>query len=294
MTRLATLARKAESLLDCAVVATAPVAGGDTCTATRLRLSDGTTALMKTHPHAPADFFAAEAEGLSWLGEAGALPVPEVLAVAADCLILRWIEPGKPSSDAAVAFGAGLARLHRAEARAGEAGGSFGAARDGYISTLRLPNRPESRWSVFYAEQRVRPYLALAVDRGAIEPRDAADIDRVLDRLDEWLPIEPPARVHGDLWNGNVLWGQDGTTAIIDPAAYAGHREVDLAMLSLFGLPHLSRALDAYHAEYPLADGWQDRLGLHQLHPLLVHAARFGGGYGPRAATIARSFLNPR
>lgn len=286
MTRLATVARRAEALLGTAVIATSPVAGGDTCTSTRLRLSDGTTALIKTHPHSPDDFFATEAAGLAWLSEPGSLPIPDVLAVDSDCLIVRWVESGKPSGDAAAAFGAGLARLHAAAPESG----AFGAARDGYISTLRLPNQPAATWAEFYAERRIRPYLALAVDRGALEPTDASVIEKVVDRLAEWVPVEPPARLHGDLWSGNVLWNSEGSVALIDPSAYAGHREADLAMLALFGLPHLSRAYDAYDAEVPLADGWMDRLGLHQLFPLLVHAARFGGGYGPRAAAIARKF----
>jgi fructosamine-3-kinase len=110
------------------------------------------------------------------------------------------------------------------------------------------------------------------------------------------VPEEPPARLHGDLWNGNVLWGLDGQVWAIDPAAHAGHRETDLAMLSLFGLPHLPRVLDAYLEASPLADGWEDRVPLHQLFPLLVHACLFGWGtsgtgYGGRAGAAARELL---
>ena len=112
-------------------------------------------------------------------------------------------------------------------------------------------------------------------------------------RIDELAgPQEPPARIHGDLWSGNVLWGSDGTAWLIDPAAHGGHRETDLAMLALFGAPHLQRLLDAYAEAAPLADGWRERVPLHQLHPLLVHAVLFGGGYGARAAQAARSLLD--
>lgn len=292
MTRLAGVARRAEALLDQSVIATAPVAGGDTSTSTRLRLSDGTTALIKTHPHAPADFFVTEARGLTWLAETATVSTPAVLAVDADCLVLRWIEPGKPSGEAAGEFGEALARLHAADA-----GESFGARGDGYISTLRLPNGLPGEaagggtdWAAFFAQCRIEPYLKLAVDRGNIAAADAAAVGAVRDRLGEFVPAERPARLHGDLWNGNVLWALDGGVHVIDPAAHAGHRESDLAMLSLFGLPHLSRVFEAYEATAPLAEGWLDRLGLHQLFPLLVHAARFGGGYGARAGSIARSF----
>lgn len=287
MTRLPLIARRAEELLDAQVIATAPVAGGDISTATRLRLSDGTTALVKTHHQAPEGFFETEARGLAWLAEAeadGGVPVPEVLAHDPECLILRWVEPGKPTVDAAVALGRALARTHRAGAQ------QFGADREGYIGRLPLPNRTAPTWPEFYATRRVLPYLKLARDRGAMGPDDAAAVEGVLRRLVELVPPEPPARVHGDLWNGNVLWGLDGACRVIDPAAYGGHREVDLAMLSLFGLPHLQRVLEAYDEEHPLAEGWRDRLGLHQLFPLLVHACLFGGGYGARAAETARSY----
>ena len=288
MTRQPLLAQHAEELLGHAVVATAPVAGGDTATSTKLRLSDGTTAIMKTLSHAPEGFFTTEADGLRWLDQAtpdGGVPVPEVLAVDDGCLILRWVESGKVSADLAAAFGQALAATHRAGAT------TFGAERDGYISSLPLPNRPTETWAEFYAVRRVLPYLKLARDRGHVTDDEAASIESVIGRLTDLLPVEPPARLHGDLWNGNVLWGQDGRIWMLDPAAYGGHREVDLAMLSLFGMPHLPRVLDSYAEAAPLADGWEDRLPLHQLFPLLVHAALFGGGYGTRAAEAARRYL---
>jgi fructosamine-3-kinase len=140
----------------------------------------------------------------------------------------------------------------------------------------------------------VLPYLKLARDRGHADQQQADTIESVVSRLPGLVPDEPPARLHGDLWNGNVLWGLDGQAWLIDPAAYGGHREVDLAMLALFGLPHLPRVLDAYvetcAETRPLADGWQDRVGLHQLFPLLVHACHFGGGYAGRAAEIAARY----
>jgi len=287
VTRQPLVARRAEELLGTSVIATAPVAGGDIATATRLRLSDGTTALMKTLPHAPEDFFTDEADGLRWLGDAASrgAQVPAVLGADHECLIIRWVEPGKQSVDAATAFGRELAATHAAGAD------QFGLGRDGYIGKLPLPNRPTDTWAEFYAVRRVLPYLKLARDRGAVEEEDAATIEAVIARLPELVPTEPPARLHGDLWNGNVLWGLDGRVWLIDPAAYGGHREVDLAMLALFGLPHLPRVLDAYTEVAPLVDGWQDRAALHQIFPLLVHACHFGGGYAARAAQAAATYL---
>ena len=292
MTRQPLVARRAEELLGASVVATAPVAGGDVATATRLRLSDGTTALMKTLPHAPDEFFAAEARGLRWLDEAtpdGGAHVPEVLAADRECVIIRWVEPGKSSVDAAAALGRELAATHAAGAP------SFGLEQDGFIGRLPMPNRPAETWAEFYAARRVLPYLKLARDRGAATEGEAATIEAVLPQLESLVPDEPPARLHGDLWNGNVLWGLDGHAWLIDPAAYGGHRETDLAMLALFGLPHLPRVLDAYleasSGTRPLADGWEDRVGLHQLFPLLVHACMFGGGYASRAASAAAHYV---
>jgi fructosamine-3-kinase len=288
MTRQPTLARHAEELLGAAVVATAPLAGGDTSAATKLRLSDGTTAIMKTHAHPPAGFFAAEAQGLRWLGEAtpdGGVRVPDVLAVDEDCLILRWVEPGKASADAAAGFGQGLAATHSAGAA------TYGGEADGFIGKLPLPNSPCDTWAEFYAVRRVLPYLKLARDRGAVGEAEAGVIEGVIGKLTGLLPEEPPARLHGDLWNGNVLWGQESKVWLIDPAAYGGHRELDLAMLALFGLPHLPRVVEVYQEHAPLADGWQERVPLHQLFPLLVHAALFGGGYGARAAEAAARYV---
>jgi fructosamine-3-kinase len=289
---MGTIAQRAEALLDVAVVATSPVAGGDICTATRLRLSDGSSALMKTRPQAPADFFPTEAEGLRWLGDAGGVAVPEVLAAEPDCLILQWVEAGRPSVEAADAFGRALAATHAAGAPC------FGteSGTDGYIGTLPLQNRTASTWPEFFATRRVLPYLKLARDRGGITADDADAVESVVRRIVDLAgPDEPVARLHGDLWSGNVLWGQDGRVRLVDPAAHGGHRESDLAMLALFGCPQLPRVLDAYQEVAPLAEGWQDRVALHQLFPLLVHACLFGGGgapgsgYGSRAGEAARS-----
>jgi fructosamine-3-kinase len=287
VTRQPLVARHAEELLGAAVVATAPLPGGDTSSATKLRLSDGTTAILKTHAHPPAGFFEAEAYGLRWLGEAaadGGVPVPDVLGVDEECLILRWVEPGKVSPDAATSFGQALAVTHAAGAP------SYGGEADGFIGRLPLPNGPSDSWAEFYAVRRVLPYLKLARDRGAVTDVEAGLVEGVIGKLTVLLPEEPPARLHGDLWNGNVLWGQEGRVWLVDPAAYGGHRELDLAMLALFGLPHLPRVLEAYQERAPLADGWEERVALHQLFPLLVHAALFGGGYGARAAEAASRY----
>jgi fructosamine-3-kinase len=283
MARMRTLADRAEQLLGAAVVSTTPVAGGDVCTATRLRLSDGRSALIKTRPHAPEGFFEAEARGLRWLAEPGVAEVAEVLGVTEDCIVLAWIEPTRPSPEGAVALGRMLAPLHASGAE------TFGAEHDGFIGTLPLPNRPADTWPEFFAVRRILPYLKLAADRGRIEPPGVAAVESVVRRIVDLAgPPEPPARLHGDLWAGNIVWTAERHAVLVDPAAHGGHRETDLAMLALFGLPQLARVQAAYHEVHPLADGWQERQPLHQLFPLLVHAALFGGRYGQLATEAAR------
>jgi fructosamine-3-kinase len=284
MSRQPHLARRAQELDATPLVATAPVAGGDIATATKLRLSNGRSAFMKTLTHAPPGFFEAEAAGLTWLGEAGGVAVPEVLAVRADCLILSWVEPGKMTTEAASEFGRALARTHAAGAP------SYGLERDGFIGRLPLPNRAAPTWAEFYATRRLLPYLKLARDRDSITVEQAEAVEGIVRRLVDLVPEEGPSRLHGDLWNGNVIWTHDGGCCVIDPAAHGGHRETDLAMLALFGLAHLPRVLQAYEEVSPLAEGWEARVGVHQLFPLLVHACLFGGGYGARAAEVASRF----
>ena len=286
MTRQPAVAGRAEQLLGSSVVSTAPVAGGDVSSAVKLRLSSGRTAFLKSLTQAPPHFFEREAAGLRWLAEVDdGVSTPDVLAVDSDCLILGWVETTRPGQDAASTFGRALARTHLAGAPV------WGADADGYIGRLPLANEPLPTWAEFYVERRITPYLRVARDKGLVAPADAELIERAAARVAEIVPDEPAARLHGDLWNGNVLWGQEDRVVVIDPAAYGGHREMDLAMLTLFGLPQLPHVMAAYDEVAPLRDDWQERLGIHQLFPLVVHACLFGGGYGARAANVAQRYL---
>src|SRR5215212_3946923 len=282
MARMRTLADRAEHLLGAAVVSTTPVAGGDVCTSTRLRLSDGRSALIKTRPHAPEGFFDAEARGLRWLAEPGVAQVAEVRGVTEDCIILGWIEPNRPSPESAAGLGRMLAALHATGAE------TFGADRDGFIASLPLPNKPADTWPEFFAVRRILPYLKLASDRGHIDAVGVDAVEAVVRRIVDLAgPAEPPARLHGDLWSGNIVWNAERQAVLVDPAAHGGHRETDLAMLALFGLPQLARVQAAYAEVSALAAGWEERQPLHQLFPLLVHASLFGGRYGQLATEAA-------
>ncbi len=249
-------------------------------------------------PDEMAAAFAAEANGLRWLAAADAVPVPEVLAVTEAALVISMIPPGHATPSAAFRFGTELARLHAAGSE------DFGAPWRGFIASLPLDNTPGPPgqptgaapnwppWPQWYANRRLLPYLRQALDSGALRPEDGRLVEAVLDRIDSLAgPAEPPSRIHGDCWAGNVLWSGDRGW-LIDPAAHGGHRETDLAMLALFGAPHLDRILAGYNDTTPLAAGWRSRVPLHQLHPLLVHACLFGASYREEVRSAARAALS--
>ena len=259
-----------------------------------ITLSGGRRAFAKAipapdHAAAPdhvAGAFAAEANSLRWLGEAAAVPVPDVLAVGPEALVISMISPGRATPEAAFQFGTELARLHAAGAA------SFGAPWPGFIASLPLDNTQDTGgWPQWYADRRLLPFLSRAVDAGALRPEDARLVEAVIDRIGSLAgPAEPPSRIHGDCWAGNVLWS-GGRGWLIDPAAHGGHRETDLAMLGLFGAPSLDRILVGYNDTVPLAAGWRSRIPLHQLHPLLVHACLFGASYRDEVQSAARAAL---
>jgi fructosamine-3-kinase len=247
--------------------------------------------LVKTRDTAPPRFFEAEAAGLRWLAEARGARIVEVVDVRPGRIELARIHETRPGVEAARAFGAALAATHAAGADA------FGAPPTGWDGPLYIGKRPlpaahEASWGRFYARDRVQPYLGIAVDAGGVSQAELPVIREALDRVGsgELDDAEPPARIHGDLWNGNVLWDADGGI-LIDSAAHGGHRETDLAMLALFGAPYLDDIIAGYDAAAPLRTGWRERIPLHQLHPLAVHAASYGPSYGHALADAARSTL---
>ncbi|MFD9888051.1 fructosamine kinase family protein [Amycolatopsis sp. NPDC059027] len=239
---------------------------------------------MVKRGHGP-NAVAAEAAGLRWLAESGTVPIPRVWGDDEHWLVIDRVDTGHPGPAAAEELGRGLAALHAAGAPA------FGAAPPGgpteaWIGLAPMSTTTGTDWRTWYAEQRVLPYVRRAVDDGTLDGEEAAVIEQACERLP--ASAEPPARLHGDLWNGNVLWAPDGAW-LIDPAAHGGHRETDLAMLHLFGCPQLDRLLDAYQEAAPLTEGWAGRIGAHQLFPLLVHTVLFGRSYAGQAVAAARA-----
>ncbi len=249
---------------------------------------------VKQHPGAPSGYFAWEAAGLQWLGGvAGGVPCARVVCVDATSLTLGRLDSVTPTPDAAHAFGGRLAVTHDTGAAA------FGAGPDrwegpGFFGPLSQPLpmslRRHGRWGEFYAEERLVPMADLAAGRLDAAARDAIDAVVARCRAGDFDDDDGPARLHGDLWSGNVMWTPDGVV-LIDPAAHAGHRETDLAMLALFGCPHYDAVVDGYQRVRPLKPGWRNRIGLHQLFPLLAHVVLFGGGYAQQTQAAARAAL---
>lgn len=252
-----------------------------------------------------------EAAALRWLAQAepaGGVRIVRVLRVDEGELVEERVSTGAPSAQAARRIGAGLARMHAAGAPwfgcapEGWAGEPWcGRARTPYVA--REDASPS--WGAFFAEHRIMNYVRTLVDRGDFGSREAAPFERVASRLaaGEFDALQPAlvreagvacARLHGDLWAGNVLWDADCDAptggVLIDPMAYGGHAETDLAMLALFGYPFLDEVLRGYDEASPLADGWRERVGLHQLAPLLLHCVLFGGWYLQEAVAMARRY----
>ena len=260
-----------------------PVGGGSTAECFRADLADGRSAFAKTHADPPVGLFATEADGLRWIAECPAIRVPTVIGGHEGLLIMDWVLPGAQSPLAEERLGRGLAELHRMGAP------EFGRHRVGFIGDLPRDDSPADSWHEFWHERRLLPLVRMAVDKGAIAVEASVLLGRLSARLEDLVgPPQPPARVHGDLWIGNVVWGENDHPWLIDPAAHGGHRELDLAMLRLFDPPS-ERLFDAYAERFPLAAGWQERVTLFQLEPLLVHAVLFGPSWGAKAiATMER------
>lgn len=273
------------------------VGGGCIADARIVEFADGSSVFVKTAAVAP-DMFQREAEGLSALAAAGAIRVPEVLAVDGEALVLENIQAASRRPDFFERFGRAFARLHR------HLGPACGFANDNYIGSTPQRNEPldgtwhddpgalpgdGADWTGFFLERRLRFQAQLAAKRGferlltLLGNCEA----RLADLLDE--AVEPPCILHGDLWGGNYIVDERGEACLIDPAAYFGHREADLAMTHLFG-GFEPAFYQAYQDEYPLADGHRERLPVYQLYHLLNHLNLFGSGYHAQCERILERF----
>ncbi len=264
-----------------------PVGGGSINQAHRLDTNEGRFFVKVNHADHHPVLFEAEADGLRRLAATSTIRVPQVLAHGEDhddaFLLLEHIDSGLKDRTFWERFGRELAALH------GHTAASFGLDRPNHIGSLDQANTPDADWPTFLVRHRLEPMLKLARDKRKVEPGTVLRFERLFNRLPDLFPLEPPALLHGDLWSGNLLCAAGGSPVLIDPAVYYGHREMDLAMTRLFG-----GFDEAFHAEYrnawPLEPGWEERVDLCNLYPLLVHVNLFGGGYVQQVEAVMKRF----
>jgi fructosamine-3-kinase len=267
-----------EAAVGARVTSSRPLGGGSINRAFAVALADGRHLFVKTNDDEPLGMFAAEARGLAWLAEAGALRVPAVVVEGPGFLALELVGSARPARDFDERLGRGLAALHRFGAP------GFGLDHDNFIGRLPQDNAAVAgAWAEFFRARRLEPQLRLAVDGGLATTQMRRGFARLFAALEADAaavvgPPEPPARLHGDLWGGNLLCDDAGAPCLCDPAVYGGHREMDLAMMRLFG-GFGARVFAAYGEAWPLAEGHAARVALYQLYPLLTHVNMFGGGY---------------
>ena len=272
---------KLSNLLDTSAIAARRIGGGDICevyeveTATR-RLC------VKFLASAHTGFFQSEAKGLQTIADMDVIRTPVVVSVGDSHLALEWIQCVAPTKQMWCDLGAQLATMHRAHQRL------FGFDSDGFCGLTPQSNTPMSDGFAFFAQQRIEPQVKRASDAGLLSDTEANRIQRVSNRLDQWLPQQPASLIHGDLWSGNVLFAGD-QPVLIDPAAHYGWAEADLAMTRLFGgFP--SDFYQTYRSTNPLQPDFEDRVDLYNLYHLLNHLNLFGSAYHGRVMAIINRF----
>ena len=262
-----------------------PVTGGCINSCFRLETSSGNLFLKYNFASRYPKMFDAESRGLRLLHKAGAIPVPQVIASGEirdlSYLILEWIDTGVREKNFWKKFGGMLAKLHRNDSE------NFGLDHDNYIGSLAQSNRQSDSWIHFFIQERLEPQIRIARDAGVMNSSLVKMFSNLFIRLPGMIPGERPSLLHGDLWSGNFLVGKGGGAAVIDPAVYYGHREMDLAMTKLFG-GFDSGFYEAYEESFPLQEGFDSRVDIHNLYPLMVHVNLFGGGYLHQVQSILK------
>lgn len=233
------------------------------------------------------EMFEAEAKGLSLLKTTGGAHVPEVLETGTidtwSYILMTNIERTNSNPASEEQFGIMLSEVHRNTST------FFGLDHDNYMGSIPQHNKPHNHWCDFFINERLLPQLITAINDQWLPASDEKHFDRLFNKLPDILPVEPPSLVHGDLWSGNYITGTQNKTWLIDPAIAYAHREVDIAMTYLFG-GFSPQFYQAYHRQFPLEPGWQSRLKIFQLYPLLIHVHLFGGGYVNSVRSIIQKF----
>jgi len=264
-----------------------PVPGGDINDAYRLETNTGPYFIKRNSADKYPDMFAREAKGLTLLQQSGEIAVPKVIDNGETgkhaYLLLKYIETATQRSNFWEAFGTALARMHRHKSE------FFGLDHDNYIGSLVQLNNKHNDWVSFFITERLERQAKMAMDKGLFGSSTIKKLEKLYSILHNIFPIEPPSLIHGDLWSGNYMTGPQGAAVIIDPAVYYGHREMDIAMSRLFG-SFGNAFYDAYNHEYAMEPGWNGRLSICNLYPLMVHVNLFGAGYVGSVESILSQF----
>ncbi|NEN24794.1 fructosamine kinase family protein [Cryomorpha ignava] len=264
------------------------VGGGSINDARKVETSHGTFFAKINEEKEYPGMFEAEARGLDFLLEHSDFQIPKPIGTGVSdeiqWILMEYIDHASKKPDFWEKFGVKLAKMHRSTHE------KFGFESDNYIGNLPQYNSYKTTWAEFFAENRIAPQLKMAKDQGYASDQMVKLLEKVISRSDKYFPVEPPAAIHGDLWTGNFATNKMGEATIFDPSAYFGHREMDIAMSKLFG-GFDAKFYDAYNEEYPLEKGWEERLQIADLYPLLAHLNIFGGTYAYQIMTLLRKHV---
>jgi len=269
------------------VIETQFLSGGDINTAAQVFSSEGIFFVKWNHVVDQQDMFETEARCLDLLRQTDAIYIPQVIGYGQQLdksyLILEYIDPGKPDKNYWETLGQSLAVLHS------HTYPKFGLHFDNYIGSLPQTNTLTANGAEFFFDHRLLPQAGMALYKGLLPKPAYEALFRLRDQLPNLLPNERPALLHGDLWSGNVMVTETGQPALIDPSVYYGFREADLAFTKLFG-GFGQRFYDAYNEAFPLEDGFDERVAIYNLYPLLVHVNLFGSGYVSGVERVLKQF----
>ena len=244
---------------------------------------------IKTHPNAPSEFFQIEAEGLEKIRETQTIAVPQVYAYSnnpgGSFLALEWIE-GSKSSDTEIRLGENMARLHQ------HFNDQHGYDNRTYIGMIPLNNGLFDSWIEYYGKVRLNGQLQIGITNGRISGERRHRLEKLISSLDTFIPKHIKASyLHGDLWGGNWIAGENGEPYVIDPSFLYGDRHLDLAFTELFG-GFSKQFYEAYDEVFPVDKNYEDFKEIYQLYYLLVHLNIFGKTYGPAVDRILKKYID--
>lgn len=263
------------------------ISGGDINEVIRINTDKGDFCIKINDAKCYPEMFQMESEGLELLRTNSTFKIPEVITSGnyndKQYLVIEFIHSASPQPEFWTDFGVKLAKLHQSTDT------NFGLDHNNYIGSLTQINQREKSWSEFFGQHRILYQVKLAFNRGLFSKEVLRSAERLCHKLDSIFPLEKPSLLHGDLWSGNFMIDSAGYPTLIDPAVYYGHREMDIAMMHLFG-GFNDNLFQAYHEAFPLVIGWEKRLEICNLYPILVHANLFGGHYVNQSTKIIKDW----